>query len=159
MKPFVFFTLSLGLLFPHFVGLPDGQAMADLTEKDLRQIESIVRQEVRQEVAASEARMKELFDVKISLLDTKISSLDTKLSAKISELDTKFSIKIDELDKRINIIFAMLIALMALVAGGIVIPQVIIASKEKGTAMLQEQISQLRQEMDALKSSSRVIKP
>ena len=141
MKPFVFFTLSLGLLFPHFAGLPEYQAMADLTEKDLRQIENIVRQEVRQEVAASEARMKELFDTKILALDT------------------KFSIKIDELDKRLNIIFALLIALMALVAGGIVIPQVIIASKEKGTATLQEQISQLRQEMDALKSSSRVIKP
>jgi chaperonin cofactor prefoldin len=148
MKPFVFFTVSLSLLFSHFAGLPDGQAMADLTEKDLRQIESIVRQEVRQEVAASEARMKELLDLKISTLDTKISSLDTK-----------FSIKIDELDKRLNIIFALLIALMALVAGGIVIPQVIIASKEKGAAALQEQIHQLRQEMETLKSSSRVIKP
>ena len=141
MKPFVFFTVSLSLLFSHFAGLPDGQALADLTEKDLRQIESIVRQEVRQEVGASEARMKELFDLKITTLDT------------------KFSIKIDELDKRLNIIFALLIALMALVAGGIVIPQVIIASKEKGAAALQEQINQLRQEMETLKSSSRVIKP
>ena len=148
MKPFVFFTVSLSLLFPHFAGLPDGQAMADLTEKDLRQIESIVRQEV----AASETRMKELFDVKLS-------ALDSRLSTKISELDTKFSIKIDELDKRLNIIFALLIALMALVAGGIVIPQVIIASKEKGAAALQEQIHQLRQEVETLKSSSRVIKP
>ena len=85
--------------------------------------------------------MKELFDLKITTLDT------------------KFSIKIDELDKRLNIIFALLIALMALIAGGIVIPQVIIASKEKGTAVLQEQINQLRQEVETLKSSSRVIKP
>ena len=125
-------------------------AFGDLTKEDLRQIEEIVQK--------SEARMKEYVDSKVEVLDIKITSLDTKFSAKIDELNTKFSIKFDEFDKRQQIIFALLIALMALVAGAIVIPQIIIAFKEKGTASLQEQINQLRQKLEALEQS-RVVRP
>ena len=114
-------------------------AFGTLTKEDLRQIEEIVQK--------SEARMKEYVDSKVEVLDTKITALDTK-----------FSIKFDEFDKRQQLIFAVLIALMALVAGAIVIPQVIIAFKEKGTASLQEQINQLRQKLEALEQS-RVVKP
>jgi len=134
-------TLASILLLLFFV-LP---AFGDLTKEDLRQIEEIVQK--------SEARMKEYVDSKVEVLDTKITALDTKFSAKIDELNTKFSIKFDEFDKRQQIIFALLIALMALVAGAIVIPQVIIAFKEKGTASLPEQINQLRQKVEALEQS------
>ncbi|MBI1928887.1 hypothetical protein HYR99_32160 [Candidatus Poribacteria bacterium] len=109
-------------------------AFGDLTKDDLRQIEEIVQK--------SETRMKEYVDSKVEVLEIKITSLDTK-----------FSTKIDELDKRLQIIFALVIALIALVAGAIVIPQVIIAFKEKGTASLQEQINQLRQKVETLEQS------
>jgi ABC-type transport system involved in cytochrome bd biosynthesis fused ATPase/permease subunit len=143
-------TLSLILLMSLFT-LP---AFGALTPEDLRQIDEIVQK--------SEARMKEYIkeyvDSKVQVLDIKITSLDTKFSTKIDGLDTKFSTKIDELDKRLQILFALVVALIALVAGAIVIPQVIIAFKEKGTAPLQEQINQLRQKLEALEQS-RVLRP
>ena len=119
-----------------FLLLLTATAFGELTKEDIRII-------IREEVTASEKRMKEYIDLKIETVNARIDGLDKSLNAKI-----------DALDKRIGDMRILVIALIALITAAIAIPQIIIAYKERGQKEMQTQIEQLRQKIEALENAS-----
>ena len=119
-----------------FLLLLTATAFGELTKEDIRII-------IREEVTASEKRMKEYIDLKIETVNARIDGLDKSLNARI-----------DALDKRIGDMRILVIALIALITAAIAIPQIIIAYKERGQKEMQTQIEQLRQKIEALENAS-----
>ena len=119
-----------------FLLLLTATAFGELTKEDIRII-------IREEVTASEKRMKEYIDLKIETVNARIDGLDKSLNARI-----------DALDKRIGDMRILVIALIALITAAIAIPQIIIAYKERGQKEMQTQIEQLRQKIEALENTS-----
>ena len=83
----------------------------ELTKEDLRTI-------IKEEIAASEKRMREYIDLKVD-------GLDKSLNARIDGLDKNLDASIDALDKRIGDVWLMMIALVGLITATIAIPQII----------------------------------
>ena len=127
MKVITILSLLLLLVSPAF---------GELTKEDLRTI-------LKEEITASEKRMKEYIDLKIETVNARIDGLDKSLNARI-----------DALDKRIGDMRILVIALIALITAAIAIPQIIIAYKERGQKEMQTQIEQLRQKIEALENAS-----
>ena len=123
---------------------------AELTKEDLRTI-------IKEEIAASEKRMREYIDLKIDGLDkslnARIDGLDKSLNARIDGLDKSLNARIDGLDKRTGDVWLMMIALVGLITATIAIPQIIIAYRERGQKELRAEIEQLRQEVEAIQNS------
>ena len=113
---------------------------AELTKEDLRTI-------IKEEIAASEKRMREYIDLKID-------GLDKSLNARIDGLDKSLNARIDGLDKRTGDVWLMMIALVGLITATIAIPQIIIAYRERGQKELRAEIEQLRQEVEAIQNSA-----
>ena len=111
----------------------------ELTKEDLRTI-------IKEEIAASEKRMREYIDLKID-------GLDKSLNARIDGLDKSLNARIDGLDKRTGDVWLMMIALVGLITATIAIPQIIIAYRERGQKELRAEIEQLRQEVEAIQNS------
>ena len=112
---------------------------AELTKEDLRTI-------IKEEIAASEKRMREYIDLKVD-------GLDKSLNARIDGLDKSLNARIDGLDKRTGDVWLMMIALVGLITATIAIPQIIIAYRERGQKELRAEIEQLRQEVEAIQNS------
>jgi len=89
--------------------------------------------------------MREYIDLKLQATNTEIKATNTR----IDELDKRLSTKIDELDKRLGNMFAVTIALIALITSAITVPQIIIAFKEKGQSKLKAQIEQGQSRLEA----------
>ncbi|MBI1930684.1 hypothetical protein HYR99_41360 [Candidatus Poribacteria bacterium] len=106
-------------------------AFGELTKEEVRTI-------LKEEITASEARMREFIDLKLQATNTEIKATNTR---------------IDELDKRLGNIFALVIALIALITAAIAVPQIIMAFREKGQSKLEAQIEQLRQKVEILEQS------
>ncbi len=96
-------------------------AFSELTVADLEKISSIV--------AESEKRLKE-----------DIAELKQELKADIAQEVGKVSVKIEERGKSLNYIFAMVIALVALIAVAVGIPQIIVAMQRKDIRAQDEKI-------------------
>ena len=111
----------------------------ELTKEDLRTI-------IKEEIAASEKRMREYIDLKVD-------GLDKSLNARIDGLDKNLDASIDALDKRIGDVWLMMIALVGLITATIAIPQIIIAYRERGQKELRAEIEQLRQKVEAIQNS------
>ena len=130
-------------------------AFSELTKEDLRTI-------IKEENDASEKRLKEYIDLKIETVNARIDALDQKiddveknLNDKIDAVEKNLNGKIGALDNslndRIDDVRIVMIALITLVAAAIIIPQLIIAFKEKrGQKEMQTQIDQLRKELEAM---------
>ena len=111
----------------------------ELTKEDLRTI-------IKEEIAASEKRMREYIDLKVD-------GLDKSLNARIDGLDKSLDASIDALGKRIGDVWLMMIALVGLITATIAIPQIIIAYRERGQKELRAEIEQLRQKVEAVQNS------
>ena len=122
----------------------------ELTKEDLRTI-------IKEEIAASEKRMRGYIDLKVDGLDkslnARIDGLDKSLNARIDGLDKNLDASIDALDKRIGDVWLMMIALVGLITATIAIPQIIIAYRERGQKELRAEIEQLRQKVEAIQNS------
>ncbi len=102
-------------------------AYGELTKEDVRTI-------VKEEIAASEKRMKEYIDLKIDALDDKLSA------------------RIDAVDKKLDWVWFMMIGLIGLVTAAIAVPQIVVAYR--GRQDMQTQIDQLREQIEALQNPS-----
>ena len=136
-------------------------AFAELTKEDLHDLKEDLHKVIKEEIAASEKRIKEYIDLKIDALDQKVDALDKSLNGKVDALDKSLNGKVDDLGKslngRIDDIRTIMIALIALITAAIAVPQIIMAYKERGQKGLessqqamQTQIDQLRKELEAL---------
>ena len=119
--------LVLLLLFCAIV-LP---ALGELTDADFDKIRLIVKEEVKTEIAASEKRLKEHIDLKIETVNARIDAVDQKLSARVDALEGNIS--------------RIWLAILALIAAAVALPQLIIVySERKRGREIQTLIQQLR---------------
>ena len=84
---------------------------SELTKEDIEAIRKIVKEEV----TASEKRMKEHVDLRIQTVNTQIDGINTR---------------IEDLDKQLGRIWAVIIALIGLIAATIAIPQIMVVYKD-----------------------------
>ena len=89
-----------------------------ITQTDFDKIRLIVNEEIKKEISNSEKRMKEYIDIKI-----------------------------ESVEKRLNMLFGVVIALIAVIA----IPQIIIAWRSSKYNELEKKVEQLTQEIQMLK--------
>ena len=80
-------------------------AFAELTQSDLQEIDKLIQ--------ASEARIKEYVDLKINALDAKLTG------------------QINALDGRLTQVYGFVIALVALIAVAVGLPQILVARQGK----------------------------
>ena len=114
-------------------------AFPELSDSDLQRIresvkvevvnsEQRLRVEMTAAIQASEARMREYVDIKMSEVTTQFAQVNDR---------------IDEVDKRINFAFTVLGWLFALVIAALGIPQLIIAFRQRGQDRLQASVEEL----------------
>ena len=129
-------------------------AFGKLTKEDIRTI-------IKEEIAASEKRMREHIDLKVEAINAKIDAVEKNLNAKIDAGDKSLNARIDNVEKiidesdgnltdRVRDIWLLVLALIGLLAAAIAIPQLIIAYREKGHREMQNQIDQLREKLEAM---------
>ncbi len=169
---FVFISLVLFILFA-------GSAFSAQDSLDINEIRLIINEateaseermqksiealdaRMQKSIEASEERTQKYISQEISKVNIRISEMDKRLSNSISEMDKRLSNSILELDKRLNTLSSVVIALMALIAVMIGLPQIIALlqqrSKNKQFAEQQKQIEALKvehqKEIDALKQA------
>ena len=127
-----------------FLLLLTAPAFSELTKEDLQTLKEDLRTIIREEIAASEKRTREYIDLKID-------GLDKSLNAKIDAVDQR----IDDLKGNVNRIW---LAIIALIAAAVALPQLIIAYTErkrqkdieKRQEDLQTEIQQLREKIEAM---------
>lgn len=94
-------------------------ALSELTEEDIEAIRMIVKEDVRaiikEEIAAAEKRMKEHVDLKIQTVNAKIDGTNNGING---------------LQKQLGYMWAVIIALIGLIAAAIAIPQIMVAYKD-----------------------------
>ena len=118
-------------------------AFGELTQTDMEKIRLIVGE--------SEKRIKEYVKTEIDELDARLSGeikeLDARLSGEIKASDTRLSgeIKrlskeIEGLDKRLDHIFALVMVLIAFIAVGVGVPQILVSMQRKNERTQDEKI-------------------
>ena len=151
MKP----ILVLSILFCA-IALP---VRGELTAADFDKIRLIIQEEVKTESAASEKRLKEHIDLKIETVNARIDAVEKSLNAKIETVNAridgveeKLSARIDALEGNISRIW---LAILALIAAAVALPQLIIVySERKRGREIQTLIQQLREKDGPPPSSS-----
>ena len=120
---------------------------SELSDSDLQRIREVVqiavaaegkqiRTEMTAAIDASEKRMKEYVDLKISEVNSQFSKVNSQF--------IQVNNSIDEVGKRLNIAFTVLGWLFALVIAAIGIPQLITAFRQNEHKQLQTSIEELR---------------
>ena len=131
---------NLTLIFAGMLLFFATPAFSELSDSDLQRIREVVqitvaaegkqiRAEMTAAIEASEKRMKEYVDLKISEVNSQFAQVNNS---------------IDEVGKRLNIAFTVLGWLFALVIAAIGIPQLIIAFRQRGQERLQTSVEELR---------------
>ena len=123
-------------------------AFGELTKEDLRTI-------IREEITASEKRMKEYIDLKIETVNARIDA--TK--ARIDSVEKSVNARIDNVEKRIDDLKGNInriwLAILALIAAAVALPQLIIVYTErKREKEIQLLIQQLREQVETTKNAS-----
>ena len=145
-------------------------AFGELTTADIDKIRLIVKEEI----AASEARMKAEIAASEARMKAEIAASEARMKAKIADSEAQLRSDIDgkigavnatliQMDKRLDSHFMLLLALFAFVGVVIGIPQIIVAlqrrtqhtQNEKIEAQ-QKEITLLRAEMKALREERAV---
>ena len=76
-------TIFALLILFSAIALP---ALGELTDADLNKIRLIVREEVKAEITASEARMKEYINLKLDNVSTEFKRVDSQIKTNNSEI-------------------------------------------------------------------------
>ena len=124
-------------------------AFGELTKDDLEAIRGIVKEEV----TASEKRMREYVDLRIDALDKKIDGVEKSLNARIDGVEKSLGARIDALDKRMDNMWRLMMGLFGLVAATIAVPQIIVAYRARGPKEMQTEIDHLRERLNALENT------
>ena len=112
-------------------------AFSELTKEDLQTLKEDLRTIIKEEITASEKRTREYIDLKTETINTKIDALEKR---------------IDDLKGNINRIW---LAILALIAAAVALPQLIIVYTErKREKEIQLLIQQLREQVETTKNAS-----
>ena len=129
----------------------------ELTKEDLHDLKEDLHKVIKEEITASEKRMKEYIDLKIDgvekSLNARIDGVEKSLNARIDAVDQKLNARIDALDKRMDNMWRLMMGLFGLVAATIAIPQIIIAYRDRFRKEMQTQIDQLRAQIEVMQNT------
>ena len=118
-------------------------AFAELSQSDLKEIDKLIQ--------ASETRIKEYVDLKINALDAKLSgeikAVEVKLTGQINAVGER----INGVEGRLTQVFGFVIALVALIAVAVGLPQILVARQAKEMRTQDQRIEALQQEIEKLK--------
>ena len=116
-------------------------AFGALTKEDLRTI-------VKEEITASEKRMKEYIDLKIETVNARIDALEKSVDGRFDALNTRM----DDVDSKFNRIW---LAIIALITAAIALPQLIIiyAERKRGRE-IQMLLEQLRDKTEGTETGA-----
>ena len=128
-------------------------ASGQLTKDDLRTI-------VKEEITASEKRMKEYIDLKVDgvekNLNTRIAGVEQSLNARIDGLDQKIddveknlNVRIDGIDKKFDRVWLVILGLMGMITAVFVLP----AYRDRGHKELQRAVEQLQERIKVLEKT------
>ena len=120
-------------------------AFAELTQPDLDKIQSIVDRsvsKVEESVKTSEKHIMQYIEVKNEALDGRMNTFEKHL---------KQYIDLKALDGQLKLIFTLMIALIALIAVAVGMPQILAARQGKEIRTQEQQIKALQQEIETLK--------
>lgn len=136
-------TMKLTLILFATFFLIMSPVFGELTSQDLDKIRLIVKEEVaasearlRSEIAASEKRMQQYVDTKFETVDTKFESVD----------------------KRLTLVVGFVSALIILIVVTVGIPQIIIAWRGSSEREQNKKIEELAREIEELKQK-RIVNP
>ena len=116
---------------------------AELTSEDLDKIRLIVKEEVKTEVASSEARMKQYVDLKIEGVNGRIAGIEGRFTG---------------MEKQLATLTYLVYALIALIVIAVGIPQIIMTLRDSSNRERDRKIEALTQEIAELKQQ-RIAKP
>lgn len=111
-------------------------AFAELSQDDLKEIDKLIQ--------ASEKRIKEYVDLKIN-------ALDAKLTGQINAVGER----INGVEGRLTQVYGFVIALVALIAVAVGLPQFLVARQTKEMHTQDQRIEALQQEIEKLKKERR----
>ena len=146
-----------------------GSAFSVLDSADINEIRLIIKEENEASEERMQKRMETYISQEISKVNTRISEMDKRLTTSISEMDKRLTTSISELDKRFNTslsemdkrlsnTFSIVVALMALIAVMVGLPQIIALlqrrSENKQFAEQQKQIDALKQQIETLQTGT-----
>ena len=128
-------------------------AFGELTKADLHDLKEDLHKVIKEEIVASEKRMKEYIDLKIDALDQKVDALDKSLNGKVDALEKSVDGRFDNANGYFDpfgnldpfwIAMVMIVFL-------IILPQLIILYKEiRDRKKNCTQIQELRERIEAL---------
>lgn len=130
--------MRLIMIFSAVLLLITTPAKSELSQTDIERIRTVLKEDIRvivkEEITASEKRMKEYVSQEIKTVN----------------------VKIGEMDKRLNQTFWLVIALIGFIAVVIGIPQIFVAARGKEQQAQAEKIEELQREMQLVKRTVRV---
>jgi tetrahydromethanopterin S-methyltransferase subunit B len=132
-------------------------AFGELTKADLHDLKEDLHKVIKEEITASEKRMKEYIDLKIETMNARIDAVNTRIDALEKSIDGRFdalntsidgrfdalNMRLDDVDSRFDRIW---LAIIALITAAIALPQLIIiyAERKRGRE-IQTLIQQLHE--------------
>ena len=122
-------------------------AFAELTQPDLDKIQSIVDRsvsKVEESVKTSEKHIMQYIELKNEALDGRMGTFEKHLKQYIE-------LKVETLDGQLKLIFTLMIALIALIAVAVGMPQILATRQGKEIRTQEQQIKALQQEIEMLK--------
>ena len=147
-------------------------ASGQLTKDDLRTI-------VKEEITASEKRLKEYIDLKIETVNARIAGVEQSVNARIDETNTRIdatnaridgldqkiddveknlNVRIDGIDKKFDRVWLVILGLIGLITAAIAVPQLVIAAKERGQKETRQQMERMQEKIDMLENALSVLK-
>ena len=130
-------------------------AFSELTKEDLRTI-------IKEEVTASEKRMKEYIDLKIDGVEkslnaridatnAKIDALDKSLNTRIDAVDKSLNARVDDMDENFDPFWiVMIIILTAIILPQIIIVFITVYNDIRERKIVETEIRKLRERVEAL---------
>ena len=113
-------------------------AFGELTKADLHDLKEDLHKVIKEEITASEKRMKEYIDLKVETVNAKIDAtnaridaVNTRIDALEKSIDGRFdalNTRLDDVDSRFDRIW---LAIIALITAAIALPQLIIVYAER----------------------------
>ena len=125
-----------------------------LTKDDLRTI-------VKEEITASEKRLKEYVDLKIETVNARIDATNARIDAldqKIDDVEKNLNVRIDGIDKKFDRVWLVILGLIGLITAAIAVPQLVIAAKERGQKETRQQMERMQAKIDMLENTLSLLK-
>lgn len=118
-------------------------AFAELSQSDLDKIDKLIQ--------ASENRIKGYVDLKINALDVKLSGEIKTLGERLTGQINAVGERINGVEGRLTQMYGFVIALVALIAVAVGLPQILVARQTKEMRTQDQRIEALQQEIEKLK--------